>query len=90
MEPTHAILTSSAVYLIIVIFIKARSCSTGARELGEVRPGSRKKEKRVEAKQPHTICTIFLRHTCTDIPLWKEMVKSTCFYCSVFKEIHSH
>jgi hypothetical protein len=29
MEPTHAILTSSAVYLIIVIFIKARSCSTG-------------------------------------------------------------
>lgn len=31
MEPTHAILTSSAVYLIIVIFIKARSCSTAAK-----------------------------------------------------------
>lgn len=45
MEPAHAILTSSAVYLIIVIFIKARSSGAGAGELGEVRRGSRKKEK---------------------------------------------
>jgi hypothetical protein len=63
MEPTHAILTSSAVYLIIVIFIKARSCSTAAGEVGEVRRGSRKNEKRVGAKQPRTICDIFLHHT---------------------------
>jgi hypothetical protein len=53
MEPAHAILTSSAVYLIIVIFIKARSSSTGEGELGEVRRGSRKKEKRV-GRSNHT------------------------------------
>lgn len=67
MEPAHAILTSSAVYLIIVIFIKARSSGAGAGELGEVRRGSRKKEKRVGAKQPHAICATFLNHACRDV-----------------------
>jgi hypothetical protein len=90
MEPTHAILTSSAVYLIIVIFIKARSCSTGASELGEVRRVSRKEEKRVGAQQPHTICAVFLHHTCTDVRTTRKRrcnVRVSNF--SVLKEIQS-
>jgi hypothetical protein len=79
MEPAHAILTSSAVYLIIVIFIKACcSSSTGAGELGEVRRGSRKKEKRVGAKQPHAICATFLQHTCRNV-LYNQRGCTVCY-----------
>jgi len=46
MEPAHAILTSSAVYLIIVIFIKARIVVPGRANLGRfvVEAGRRRSE----------------------------------------------
>jgi hypothetical protein len=50
----------------------------GAGEVGEVRRGSRKKEKRVGAKQPHAIGDIFLQHTYMHVLQTETPLQCTC------------